>query len=282
MGNLYLVSTPIGNLEDISARALRVLGEVSLIAAEDTRRTRNLLAHYKIRSPVTSYFDHNKHYKIDHVLKALDQGDVALVSDSGTPVINDPGHDLVIAAIQAGHTVSPIPGPCAPIAALSASGLPSDSFLYLGYLPRRQAERRRLLDEIDRIKYTLIFLEAPHRLIASLEDIHAVLGNRDVCVARELTKMHEEIYHGKIGGAIEHFTSQAPRGEFTLVIGAASDLDEIWTEEALRDVLADSLDSGRSASQIAQQVSKESGWPRREIYTMLAEIDSQRRGSSTG
>ena len=282
MSNLYLVSTPIGNLEDISARALRVLGEVSLIAAEDTRRTRNLLAHHKIRSPVTSYFDHNKHYKIDQVLKALDQGDVALVSDSGTPVINDPGHDLVLAAIEAGHTVSPIPGPCAPIAALSASGLPSDSFLYLGYLPRRQAERRRLLDEIDRLKYTLIFLEAPHRLIASLEDIQAVLGNRDVCVARELTKIHEEIYHGKIGGAIEHFTSQAPRGEFTLVIGAASDLDETWTEEALRDVLADSLDSGRSASQIAQQVSKESGWPRREVYAMLVEIDSQRRGSSTG
>ena len=167
MGNLYLVATPIGNLEDISQRALRLLRQVNLIAAEDTRQTRKLLAHFDIHTPLTSYFEHNKLGKIEQILAALERGDVALVSDAGTPGLNDPGFELVRSALAAGFTVSPVPGPSAPIAALVASGLPTDAFLYLGYLPRKSSERQQMLREVAELPYTLIFLETPHRLQAA-------------------------------------------------------------------------------------------------------------------
>jgi 16S rRNA (cytidine1402-2'-O)-methyltransferase len=168
MSTLYLVATPIGNLEDLSGRARRVLGEVRLIAAEDTRHTARLLKHYEIRTPAISYHEHNKLVRLERVLAELAEGDVALVSDAGTPGLNDPGYELVRAALQAGHSVSPIPGPSAPLAALVASGLPTDAFLYLGYLPRKQGERRRLLGEVAGRPYTLVFLETPHRLLEAL------------------------------------------------------------------------------------------------------------------
>jgi len=171
MGTLFLVATPIGNLEDISARALRTLRQVRLIAAEDTRVTRKLLTHFDLHTPLVSYFEHNKITRLDAILERLGEGDVALVSDAGTPGLNDPGYELVRAAIGAGHTVSPVPGPASPIAALVCSGLPADSFLYLGYMPRKSSERRESLASVAELPYTMIFLESPHRVVAALAEI---------------------------------------------------------------------------------------------------------------
>ncbi len=269
MGTLFLVATPIGNLEDISARALRLLSQVRLVAAEDTRQTRTLLDHYQIHTPLLSYHEHNKLSRLEEILAALSQGDVALVSDAGTPALNDPGYELVRAALQAGFPVSPVPGPSAPVSALVASGLPTDAFLYLGYLPRKPAERRRQLTEVAGLPYTLIFLEAPHRLLASLGDLLTVLGERQASVARELTKLHEEIYRGSLSQALEHFTAEPPRGEFTLVVAGRPLPPERWPEEKLRRNLQERLAEGASPSQIAAQVSAESGWPKKAVYEIL-------------
>src|SRR5574341_936770 len=171
MGTLYLVATPIGNLEDMSPRAVRILREVALIAAEDTRHTGKLLKHFEIPTPLTSYFEHNKLQKIDTILSKLADGDVAVVSDAGTPAINDPGYELVKAALAAGFDVRPVPGPSAPLAALTVSGLPADSFLYLGYLPHKAGERRTKLRQVEKLPYTLIFLEPPYRIVEALEDL---------------------------------------------------------------------------------------------------------------
>lgn len=273
MGTLYLVATPIGNLEDISARARRILGSVRLIAAEDTRQTRKLLDHYEIRTPLTSYHEHNKLSKLDVVLAALAEGDVALVSDAGTPALNDPGYELVQEALNAGYPVSPIPGPSAPLSALVASGLPTDAFLYLGYLPRKSSERQRLLREVMDHPYTLIFLETPHRLLAALEDIIQMLGDRRIAVARELTKLHEEIFRGTVSAAIEHFRRQAPRGEFTLVIAGRAAEEEIWPEDRLRRALKEALAAGEPPSQAAGRLAGESGWPKREVYRLALELN---------
>lgn len=271
MATLYLIATPIGNLEDISARALRLLREVSLIAAEDTRQTQKLLNHFDIHTPLTSYFEHNKLSKIDRVLDALAHGDVALVSDAGTPALNDPGYELVRAALAAGHQVSPIPGPSAPLAALVASGLPTDTFLFLGYLPRKSGERNRLLNKIASLEYTLIFLETPHRLVAALQDVRAALGDRSMAAARELTKLHEEIVRGPVGDILEHFQSKEPRGEFTLVIEGAPAASERWDESRLERTLSSLKAGEKSSAQIAAELAEASGWPRREIYRRLSQ-----------
>ena len=273
MGTLYLVATPIGNLEDISARALRVLGEARLIAAEDTRQTRKLLAHFGLRTPMISYHEHNKLSRLDEVLRALSEGDLALVSDAGTPALNDPGYELVRAALEAGHAVSPIPGPSAPIAALVASGLPTDAFLYLGYLPRKTAERRQLLTQVCQLPYTLIFLETPHRLTGALQDLQGVLGDRPCAIARELTKLHEEIFRGCLSDARQHFSEQAPRGEFTLVVGGCPpEAKPLWAVEQVMAALNAALTSRQSASQIAREIAAQSGWSKKEIYRLHNEI----------
>ena len=272
MGTLYLVATPIGNLEDITARALRVLSEARLIAAEDTRQTRKLLTHFKIRTPATSYYEHNKIRKLGDILSELAQGDVALVSDAGTPGLNDPGYELVRAALQAGHRVSPVPGPSSPVAALVASGLPTDAFIFLGYLPRKSTDRRRLLAEVVDLPYTLIFMEAPHRLLPALQDLQATLGDRQIAAARELTKLHEEIFRGSLSAARQHFEAQEPRGEFTLVIAGRPEKGPTWDEAGLRGELRQRLEKGDSPSQIAAELAVETGWPRREVYRLLLEI----------
>jgi len=271
MGTLYIVATPIGNLEDISARALRILGEAHLIAAEDTRQTRKLLSHFGIHTPMISYHEHNKLTQLDEVLAALAQGDVALVSDAGTPALNDPGYELVGAAIAAGYAVSPIPGPTAPISALVASGLPTDAFLYLGYLPRKAAERRNMLAQVASIPYTLIFLETPHRLLDALDDMQSKLGDRPCAVARELTKLHEEIYRGSLSEALGYFRVQKPRGEFTIIVaGIPNQKEPRWTEEKLRSALQSGLDRGESPSNLAKRIASKSGWSRRDIYRLIA------------
>jgi 16S rRNA (cytidine1402-2'-O)-methyltransferase len=274
MGKLYLVATPIGNLEDLTYRAVRVLKEVPLIAAEDTRTSRVLLNHYGIETELTSYHDHNKERAAPQLLEHLQRMDLALISDAGTPAINDPGYYLVQAALQAGHEVIPIPGPSAPIAALSVSGIPTDSFLYLGYLPRKKTARRDLLIQVRDLPWTLVFLETPHRLVESLEDLLNILGDREVAVARELTKLHEEIYRGKISTAHQHFTDKTPRGEITLVIEGKRS-EEIWPETRLLAVIGEAQESGTSSpSQIAKDLAKKSGWPRSRIYDLMQDLDN--------
>jgi 16S rRNA (cytidine1402-2'-O)-methyltransferase len=275
MSTLYLVATPIGNLEDISARALRVLGEVSLIAAEDTRQTRVLLNHYQIKTPLTSYHEHSKTRKLGAILDALSQGDVALVSDAGTPVLNDPGYELVGGALETGHAVSPIPGPSAPIAALVASGLPTDAFLYLGYLPRKSRERRQTLADAAHLPYTLVFLETPHRLLDALSDLEEMLGDRQMAVARELTKLHEEIFRGPISAAQNHFSVKPIRGEITLVVAGCSTEIQRWSESALLEAIDNALNRGELPAQIAKRLAAESGWPRREVYSLLTKAQGK-------
>ncbi len=273
MGTLFLVATPIGNLGDISPRALDTLRSVRLIAAEDTRQTRKLLSHFDIHTPLTSYFEHNKLSKLDVLLNALAQGDVALVSDAGTPGLNDPGYELVQAALTAGHPVSPIPGPAAPIAALVASGLPTDRFLYLGYLPRKTAERRSLLAGIVQLPYTLVFLEAPHRVVEAIGDLQTALGDRPVAVARELTKLHEEIYRGSLGKALAHFITSPPRGEFTLVVGGYQTEAIAWSEDELEGAIEDARKGKSPPSEAAQILAEKTGWPRKEIYRRIIRRD---------
>jgi 16S rRNA (cytidine1402-2'-O)-methyltransferase len=213
---LYVIATPIGNLEDISLRALRLLREVKLIAAEDTRTTRHLLNAHNIKTPLTSYHEHSKKAKLDYLLDYLEQEDLALVSEAGMPGLSDPGYELIIAAIERGISVVPIPGASSVIAALVVSGLPTDQFLYLGFLPRRKGQRQRLFSSIVDEKRTIVAFETPHRLSEALNDIEEILGNRRLSVCRELTKVHEEIFRGRVSLAREHFAE--PRGEFTLVI----------------------------------------------------------------
>jgi 16S rRNA (cytidine1402-2'-O)-methyltransferase len=274
VGTLYLVATPIGNLEDISARAVRILREVKMIAAEDTRHSRKLLDHYEIRTQVTSYHEHSKGAKIIHLMNILEEGDVAIITDAGTPSLNDPGFELVQAAINAGHKVSPIPGPSAPIAALITSGLPTDKFLYLGYLPRKVTERQKMLGEIAHMPYTLIFLETPHRLLTALKDCEQILGDRQVAIARELTKLHEEIFRGTLLQAHTHFSAIKPRGEFTLVISGATSVESQWSEKELRAWLLERLDEGEPITKVASQIASESGWSRREVYKLATEIQN--------
>ena len=269
MSKLYLVATPIGNLEDISFRAVRILKEIPLIAAEDTRTTTKLLKHYQIQTPLTSYHDHNKSNKTEVLLKHLVGQDLALVSDAGTPGINDPGYILVQAVLNAGHQVIPIPGPSAPVAALSASGLPTDSFLYMGYLPRKSKARRDILSRVMDFSSTLIFLETPHRLLKSLDDCLAVLGNRQIAVARELTKLHEEIVRGTISHARDHFLEKGVKGEITLVIAGKSN-EMKWDQEQLLSRLNETNQSGElSPSQLAKSLAEESGWSRKAIYDLM-------------
>jgi 16S rRNA (cytidine1402-2'-O)-methyltransferase len=282
MGTLYLVATPIGNLEDISARALRILAEVRLIAAEDTRHTGKLLSHFQIHTPQVSYHEHNKLSKMEPVLRALDEGDVALASDAGTPALNDPGYELVRAALAAGHTVTPIPGPSAPLAALVASGLPTDAFIYLGYLPRKASDRRKFIARAADQPYTLIFLETPHRLVDALADLLDGLGDRPCAVARELTKLHEEIRRENLSQALAHFTANPPRGEITLVVAgaayeraAAPATAPAWTDETLAAELRRRMEAGESASRAAAALAAETGRSRRELYRIILELSSE-------
>ena len=272
MSTLFLVATPIGNLEDLSPRAQRILREVKLIAAEDTRHSRKLLEHFDIHTSTTSYFEHNEHLKLDVVLNALQTGDVALISDAGMPAINDPGYPLVRAALDTGHQVSPIPGPSAPIAALAASGLPSDQFLYLGYPPRKTSERQREFEKIAELPFTLIFLESPHRLLPTLEDLREIFGDRVVAVAAEMTKMYERFFRGNLGEALAFFEKEPARGEFTIVVAGAQPEADRWSPERVLKALREGLGTKQTPSQIARRLAAEANWPRSEVYDLLQEI----------
>lgn len=282
MGTLYLVATPIGNLEDITLRGLRVLEQVALIAAEDTRTTRKLLGSYGIGTPVTSYHEHTRRTKAASLVKALETSDIALVSDAGTPGISDPGRILVQMAQESGFPVVPVPGPSAPASALSVSGFPSDQYLFLGFLPRRKADRAKLLASVADVPFTLVAFEAPHRVRASLSDLLGVLGDRQVAVTREMTKRHEELFTGLLSDAIDHFSE--PRGEFTLVIaGAPTDAGTgaqgahggIPDEEAIREEMLKLRDLGMGAREAAATIARSTGLSRREAYRMWLDVISQ-------
>ena len=218
-GTLYLVSTPIGNLEDITLRALRILKEVDLIAAEDTRQTRRLLTHYDIQTPLTSYFEGNQRVKCGKLIERMKTGErIALVSDAGTPIISDPGYPLLRGCIAAAIPVIPIPGASAVITAASVSGLPLHNFTFEGFLSPKSGKRKRQLEVLVDEERTLIFFESPHRLCRFLEDVLEVMGERDIVVTRELTKRFEEIFRGRVGEALERFRETEPRGEFTVLI----------------------------------------------------------------
>ena len=263
MPTLFVIATPIGNLEDITLRALRTLREVKLIAAEDTRKTRKLLTHYDIKTPMTSYHEHNKRAKLNYILNYLNDADVAIVSEAGMPGMSDPGYDLIVAAQEKSIPVVPIPGPSAVITALVVSGLPADRFTYIGFLPNKTKARLELLKSVASESGTIVAFEAPHRLKASLEDIQQALGDRQIAVCREMTKLHEEIFRGTVSAAIEHFTE--PRGEFTLVIEGKPESQPQLTADIEKQLHYRYL-SGMPAKKAIAEMAQETGLSRKELY----------------
>ena len=280
MPTLYIVGTPIGNLEDLTPRAARILAEVSLVAAEDTRVTRRLLSHLGIRPRTTSFHQHNWREKMDGVLAELAEGDVALVTDAGMPGISDPGSELVVAATQAGFKVEVVPGPSAVTAALALSGFSGDAFLFLGFLPRRKKDRVAALREASTSAVPLVMFEAPHRLRATLADLDTVFGGRPLAVCRELTKLHEEVFRGAAAQALDHFA--APRGEVVVVIQGrpAEDSgqpdvaveDASATENDLRQMLAGLRNDGVRAKDAVAAIAESTGLAKNRVYQAWVEL----------
>jgi len=266
-GTLYVVATPLGNLEDVTLRALRVLREAKLVACEDTRRTAGLLKAHGISTPTTSFFEHNERWKGAHVLDVVRKGgDVALVSDAGTPGISDPGYRLVRDARAEGLTVVPIPGPNAAVAALSVSGLPTDRFLFVGFLPARSGARRMALDELAGERETLVFYESPVRVLASLEDMRQALGDRAAFLCREATKLHEEYRRGTLSELAAHLAQRKEvRGEIVLAVSGASEAPAVTTETA-ESLFVRLTAEGRTRREAVKAVARALGLPAREVY----------------
>ncbi|HEV2439508.1 MAG TPA: 16S rRNA (cytidine(1402)-2'-O)-methyltransferase [bacterium] len=283
-GTLYIVATPIGNLEDISLRALRVLREATVVAAEDTRRTRKLLAHHGIPARLLSLREHNELARAPVLVRRLLDGEsIALVSDAGTPGLSDPGATLVRAAADAGVPVVPVPGASAVLAALVASGLPAEPVTFFGFLPARGANRRRALETARDLPHTLVLFEAPHRLRETLDDLLATFGDRRIAVARELTKVHEEVYRATLTEAVAHFSAHPPRGEFTLVIegarqgegaaGGAAAADA--AREMARETLTRASAEGCSGQESVRRAVEVSGLRRNEVYRLWLAIKQE-------
>lgn len=271
-GILYLVATPIGNLGDISFRAIDVLKQVDLIACEDTRHSAKLLNHFEIDKKLVSYHAHNEKERSEEIVKWLVDGrTVAVISDAGTPAINDPGHILVKAAIEAGVRVVPIPGASAFLNAVIVSGLPTDSIFYDGFLPARKNERRKRLEEVSAIPATLVFYETPHRIAAAIDDCLDILGDRNAAVVRELTKLHEEIIRGNLTSIKNHIFSANPRGEFVLIIDRMDDNAPpvVSRETALIERIAELETEGKERKAALKQAAREFGVSRSEAYRML-------------
>ena len=272
LGTLYVVATPIGNLEDLSLRAARVLQEVALIAAEDTRHSRRLLAHFAIETPTVSYHEHNQVGRRRLLLDALASGDVALITDAGTPAVSDPGADLVTAALDAGYRVSPIPGPSAVAAAVSASGLIDGPFLTLGFLPRERGERLRLVARAATAGVPLVMFESAQRIGRTLQELVEILGDRRAVVLRELTKIHEEVRADSLSELRQWAEEAAPRGEIALVV--ASSPEAVASEADAESVVHMLRQSGLSASQAAREAASITGLPRSELYKLALDADA--------
>ncbi len=278
-GVLYVVATPIGNLEDISLRALRVLKEVNVIAAEDTRHTRILLDHYEIRTPLVSYHEHNEKAQAPRLAQRLARGEnIALVSDAGTPAISDPGYRLVVEALRAGIRVTPIPGASALASALSASGLPTDRFVFEGFLPSKKGERESRLEALRGERRTVVFYEAPHRLTDALTAMQRILGNREIVVGRELSKVHEEFLRGTIDEVIAQLAQREVKGEITIIVRGAPDAEQISQEELageIRRLIAE----GSGVKQIAEQLGERYRMAKREVYQLALRLKNAREPS---
>jgi len=286
MGTLHIVATPIGHLEDVTLRALRVLREVDWVLAEDTRRTRVLLDHFEIPQKPTSLHAHNEAGRIESVLGALSDGrDVALVSDAGTPLVSDPGERLVAAAIEAGHRVDAVPGASALLTALAVAGFGTARVLFLGFLPRKAGARRKLLEgQIGRSE-TLVLFESPKRVATTLGEIADVLGDRPACLARELTKQHEEVVRERASVLSERFASTPPRGECTLVIAGADEEEAAaaaaWTDEEVDRAIEAGLTAGRSVKDVASEVAAAAGRNRKALYARAVDL-RERRAAAGG
>ncbi len=267
MGTLYIVATPIGNLEDISARALRVLGEAPVIAAEDTRHSKRLLNHFGIDTPLISYHEHNQRQREAQLLARLDDGDVALITDAGTPAISDPGSGIVRAALAAGHAVSPIPGPSSLAAGVSVSGLVDGPFIMLGFLPRDSAPRQRMLGRAGSTGWPLVLFESAQRLAATLQELGEALGERDAVVLRELTKMHEDVRAGTLGDLASWANAGTLRGEIVLVVGGSQATCDAPADEAA-EVVAALRRAGLSPSKAAREAASITGLPRSDLYAL--------------
>ena len=274
MGTLYVVGTPIGNLEDMTFRAIRILQTVDLIAAEDTRHTGKLLQHFQIKTNQISYHQHNRQQRLPELLHQLTTGKtIALVTDAGMPSISDPGYELVQGAIEAGISVIPIPGATAGITALSASGLPTDRFVFEGFLPASGQERQQRLEVLAAESRTLIFYESPYRLQQTLEDFATIFSpSRQIVLGRELTKLHEQFWRGTIEEAIAYYTDHEPKGEFTLILAGAPAETPVLSEVALKAELSQLINQGLSRSQAARQLSHLTNLPRRHLYQMALSL----------
>lgn len=273
-GVLYVVATPIGNLEDITLRALRTLKEVDLIAAEDTRHTRILLDHHGIRTPQVSHHEHNEKSQAPRLVERLKQGEsIALVSDAGTPAIADPGYRLVVEALRAGIRVIPIPGAAALVAALSAGGLPTDRFVFEGFLPAKNGERESRLEALRDESRTAVFYEAPHRLKDSLAAMRRILGNRDIVVARELSKLHEEFLRGTIDEVAEKLAEREVKGEITLLVRGAI-RGELISKDQLTEEIRQLLEQGASVKQLSEELAERYRVPRRQVYQLALRLRS--------
>ena len=270
LGKLYLVGTPIGNLEDITLRAIRTLKEVDLIAAEDTRRTGKLLQHLEVSTPQISYHQHSPDSRIEELMEKLQQGkNIAVVTDAGMPSISDPGVKLVQAAIALSIDVVPIPGGTAAISALAVSGLATDKFIFEGFLPLKETERQTRLELLRSEARTVVLYEAPHRIVKTLIDLRDIAGKeREIVLARELTKMHEEFWRGTVEEAIALYSKRQPKGEYTLVLKGAAKTELIMSEAELRVELQQLLDRGMTRSQASRQLAKSTTLSRREIYQL--------------
>lgn len=272
MAQLYVVATPIGNLEDITFRAVRVLKEVDAIACEDTRHTRKLLDHYGIQKTLISYHEHNEGPRTEELLALLREGrSLALVSDAGTPLVSDPGYRIVHAAAAEGIVVTPVPGPSAILAALAASGLPTDAFRFCGFLPSKPSQRRKLLESVAADQATLIFYEAPHRIVETLDDLLAILGGRPAVLAREITKLHEEFLRGSVSAIASELRSRPSiRGELTLIVGRGEPA-RAGTDEPVRTAVQRHETAGLARMDAIKQVARERGLSKREIYRLFEE-----------
>ncbi len=267
MGTLFVCATPIGNLGDITLRALEVLRSVDLIAAEDTRVTLPLLTHFGIRKPLVSYHQHSPAFRLEWLLQQLREGkSIALVCNAGTPGISDPGVPLVRRALQEGIPVVPVPGPSAVTAALSVAGMEAQRFLFLGFLPREPKERRALLEQVKKLPFTLVLYEAPHRLVTTLKELLEVLGDRAVVLCRELTKVHEEVALTTLANLVQRFTGETPRGEFTLVIEGVREEPPTVDWQQVDNALRDLLRKGTSVKDAAREVAQRFGIPRSIAY----------------